>query len=228
MYDINRVSAFIFDMDGTLIDSMSHWRRENRKFFERRSLPLPEELQGDIDTMTSGALVRRFMDLYPGAITYQEGMSEYMECMKVHYDTDIGPKPGALEFLQALKDHGYRMCVATATYKEVAERALQRIGLLPYLEFVTDNVEVGVHKGDKEFFLRVADRLNVAPCECVMFEDAPYAMRAAKEAGMQIFAIEEKINLHDEKVMNAIFKLAQLYVMDFFEAIRKLFPEKSE
>ena len=79
--DISGVRAFLFDMDGTLLESMSHWRRENRKFFERRNLPVPENLHGEIDIMTSGALVRRFVEMYPDKITYEEGMREFMECM---------------------------------------------------------------------------------------------------------------------------------------------------
>ena len=218
-----RIRAFIFDMDGTILDSMLKWRSENKGFYERRSLPVPEDIRDNVDRITSGALVERYIKDHPGEITYQQGLREYVDRMVVHYDTDVFPKKGIERFLRLLKDKGYLLCVGTATPREIAKKALSKHGLLEYFLFVTDNEETGCTKSGAEYYCRVAERLGVKPEECVMFEDAPYAMRGAKSAGLLAFAVEETINLWDENKMKEIMELADLYVADFDDAAEKLF-----
>lgn len=220
------VRAFIFDMDGTILDSMPKWRSENRCFYERRSLAVPEDIADHVDRLTSGALVERYIKDHPGEITYQEGFREYLESMARHYETDVFPKKGIERFLKILKEQGYLLCVGTATPKEMAKKALEKHGLLEYFLFVADNAEAGCDKSKAEYFQRVAQRLGVRTDECVMFEDALYAMQGAKGAGCMVFAVEESINLWDAEKMRDIHALADLYVTDFDEAAEVLFPKE--
>ncbi|MBQ5771305.1 MAG: HAD family phosphatase [Clostridia bacterium] len=215
--------AVIFDMDGTLLDSMWAWRGENRFFLERNGLPIPEDLKDTIDVMSSHALARRVAKENPGRFTFDSVIDQYIESMSVHYETDVFPKKGAKAFLEKLKAAGIKMCVATATPREIAKKALEFHGLLEYFEFVTDDSESGVTKSKVEYYPIVTKRLGTAPERTVMFEDSLYAMRAAKAAGLTPFGIEERVHLGNSELMNDLKETASIFVKDFDEASEILF-----
>ncbi|MBR3929702.1 MAG: HAD family phosphatase [Clostridia bacterium] len=215
--------AVIFDMDGTLLDSMWAWRGENSRFLERHHLPIPEEYVEIINVLSSHALAHRIEKDYPDRFTFDSVIGEYLESMKKHYVTDIFPKKGAKAFLENLKAHKIKMCVATATPRENAKMALSQHGLDKYFEFVTDNQENGLSKSVPEYYDIVAERLGVKKERCVMFEDSLYAMKAAEAASLTPFAIEEQVHVGNEQLMKDIRETAALFVKDFDEANAILF-----
>lgn len=219
---LDRISAFVFDMDGTLIDSMGYWRGENRKFLARHGFPVPEDLENVIDTMSSHTFARIFSEAHPDEFPYERITSEYLGIMEELYRTVIPLKPGAREFLDFLKENGVRMCVATATPRETAKRALDRHGILEYFEFVTDDEENGMGKGDEAYFPNLAARMGLSTEECALFEDSRYAMISGRNAGMTVFAIEEAVYLNKPEVMRDIKDNAHFFVKDFYGAQRVL------
>lgn len=216
------IRAFIFDMDGTLIDSMRYWRGENRRFLARHGLPIPEDIAPTIDVMSSHAFGLRMVRDAPQRFRYEEIIAEYEDEMEKKYASIIPAKPGAAEFLDFLESRGYVLCVATATRRSTACMALDRQGFLEKMDFVTDGSDIGLGKGDPEYFRRLAAKLGVQPQECVLFEDSLYAMQGGKAAGLTVFAIEEFVYLHDEETMRAIAQTADLFVKDFYAAKRAM------
>ncbi len=211
----SRFKAMVFDMDGTLLNSMWYWRTMWREYIEAHGLPVPEELK---DAVLSGCgraceLIARDTGLDRRAIYH--GMLE--EMLARHYREDVNPKPFAAEVLDRFRREGFAVAVATATPRHLAEPALARHGLLEKLDSVTDTEEMASAKGDGQFFLNVAGRLGVKPSECVMFEDAVYAIRAAKQAGMAVVAIDEPISAPDREEIHA---LADRYIMGWDEMLR--------
>lgn len=215
--------AVIFDMDGTLLDSMWAWRGENRVFLERNGLPIPEEFVSGIDTMSSHAIARYVEKHYPDRFTFDSVIEQYLESMKKHYVTDVFPKKGAKAFLDKLREEGIKMCVATATPRENAKKALALHGLLEYFQFVTDDSENGVAKSKPEYYDIVVKRLGVLPERTVMFEDSLYAMKAAKAAGLTPFGIEERVHFPNAELMKDLRATAKIFVRDFDEASEILF-----
>ena len=108
-----------------------------------------------------------------------------------------------------------RLCVATGSPREYARNGLSRVGILDFFEFVTDNYERGdgVTKDNPEYFVHVAERLNTVPERCVVFEDALYAMKAAKAAGCRVVAIEETTAGSPEPIR----QLADRYIHSYKE-----------
>ena len=223
---LDSLRAFAFDMDGTLIDSMTYWRGENRKFLARHGYPVPPDLEDKLDTMSSHTFARIFSEAHPEAFSYEEICAEYLEIMEKLYQTVIPLKPGARELLSFLRERGVRLCVATATPRETAKRALKRHGILDAFEFVTDDAENGIGKGDPAYFPRLAERMGVRADEMALFEDSRYAMISGREAGLTVFAIEEAVYLRKPEVMRDIKAASHFFVKDFFEA-RRVFDDGS-
>ena len=208
----SKYRAMIFDMDGTLLDSMFYWRTIWREYIEAHNLVMPEELKDKVlyGCGKSCALIARDNAMDKQAL--YRGMLE--EMLGKHYREDVQPKPLAGDVLAKLKGEGYIVAVATATPRHLAEPALARHGLLEHVDLVTDVDEMGAQKSAPEFFLNVAKRLGVKPEECVMFEDAVYAMRSAKAAGMTVYAIDDPISWPDRTEIKA---LADRYLLHWGE-----------
>lgn len=204
--------AMIFDMDGTLLDSMFYWRTIWREYIEEYNLVMPEELK---DKVLNGCgksceLIARDNGLDKQTL-YRDMLEEMLGR---HYREDVQPKSFAPDILKKYKEEGYRVVVATATPRHLAEPALAKHGMLDYVDFVTDVEEMGASKSSPDFFLNVAKRLSVKPEECVMFEDAVYAIRSAKTAGMAVCAIDDPISWPDRE---KIKRLADRYILHWGE-----------
>lgn len=209
--------AVIFDMDGTLLNSMIYWRGENVEFLRRRGLPVPEEYKDTVYSISSRRFAGLMIEKYALPITREDAIKEYQHVMIGHYMTKVQPKKGALEYLRALRERGVKTCVATASPLRVATQALDRHGMLSYLAFVTDLREVGMDKDDPRFFKIVMERLGARAEETAMFEDSLYAMRGAKAAGLTVFGIEDAVHAGNPEMMREIHDICDVFVKDFDE-----------
>lgn len=208
----SRFKGAIFDMDGTILDSMGCWRSLNVKFLAKRGLPVPEEIRGQELITHSGAAARLYLEKYDLGMTVQEIIREFEDDMVPMYRNVIQPKPGGRECLRALREAGLALCVATVTPQRVAEEALRKHGLLELFEFVVCPADIGMSKSRPEFFQMVARRMNLAAGDCVVFEDALYAMRGAKAAGCAVVAVEDASAKPD---LPEILEICDVYVRDY-------------
>ena len=182
----------IFDMDGTLLESMLEWRKQNYAFCERHSIPMPEELKGREIETSSHKAARLFAALHPElGMDYAAIIREYEEYLDPIYRSRIEKKKGVLPFLTMLKAHGVKMCVATATPADIARRALEHHGITDYMEFIISEDTVGMPKSAPGYFPRVAGLLGIPADDTVVFEDALYAVKSASEAGMRVFTVRD-------------------------------------
>lgn len=206
----------IFDMDGTLIDSTPYWRLGAIEYLLSRHLPVPDNVLNGVFYRTSLASLAMAMKELHLDYDADEAWSEMTRRMRIHYANDVEGKPFAQDFLRMLTEKGVRCCVATAAPKEYAIEILDRLGFTPYLEHVYDNVEIGMKKESPAYFLRLAGLLGAAVDECMLFEDALYSIRSAREAGMRVTAIAEPCMRMDQ---TAIRELAERFVQDYRELL---------
>lgn len=180
----------IFDMDGTLVDSMGYWQQLGREFLTGKAVT------GDIDgilqrtkpmTMeeSSALFVREFG--LPG--TPESVMAEMNSVMDSHYRKDVLLKPGVEAYLEALRQRGVSMCVASATPEPLVRICLERLGIAHYFSFLLSCDAVGVGKSRPDVYLEAARRLGAQPCETAVYEDALFAAETARDAGFYVAAV---------------------------------------
>jgi HAD superfamily hydrolase (TIGR01509 family) len=208
----SKLKGAIFDMDGTILDSMGHWRSLNVEFLKKRGLPVPEEIQGQELITHSSAAARLYLEKFDLGMTIEEVIREFEDDMGPLYESVILPKPGAVKCLRALHAAGLKLCVATVTPKGVAEKVLMRHGLLGLFEFVVCATDTGLKKSGAEFFHEIAGRMNLKASDCVVFEDAVYAMRGARAAGCAVVAIEDASASPD---LPEILEICDVYMHDY-------------
>ena len=177
----------IFDMDGTLIDSMVFWKNLATEYLTSKGiLQIPADILEQIKPMTmseSAALFRREFGL-TGDVEAQ--MNEMMED---HYRNDIPLKSGVWEYLENLHRQGVRMCVASATAEHLMESCLTRLGVRQYFEFLLSCETVGAGKRSPLVYQEAARRLGAVPGQIAVYEDALYAVQTAKAAGFHVVGV---------------------------------------
>ncbi len=208
----DRFDAVIFDMDGTLLDSMPYWRRINYDFLARRGLEPPEEIRADLMSVSNRVAAKLYIEKFSLGLTLEQVLEEYQRLMAGYYQRDIQPKPHVAQYLDHLKARGKRLCVGTASPRKLACPALARHHLLEKFEFVMSAFDEGIPKEGPAFYLEAAQRLGLPPNRCAMFEDALYAMEGAKAAGLWVMGIEEKIQA---PFAQKIRDICDVYIQDF-------------
>ena len=188
-----QVKYIIFDMDGTLLDSLSVWADSDREFINGQGQ--------DYDPVHSLAMKKMHFDSaceylvrsFSLPFTPEETGRRILEIVEKRYLTDIPLKEGAEEFLEAAHKAGIKMCVATSNKKSLAEGALQGLGIMKYMEFVLTSDEVGCGKESPMIFLKAAEMLGGTPAETAVFEDSIHAVLSAKEAGFRVVGVYDPL-----------------------------------
>ena len=216
MFDFD-FDAAIFDMDGTLLDTMPYWRYTSLEYLLAHQLPVEPEVLTRMYSTSSRKLLMEVGERMGLRIDRREMISELEGYMNRHYLYDASFKrPSVPAFLARLRAEGIRMCVATGSPRQFAHNGLKRLGLLDYFEFVTDNYE-GAHTKDQPgYFDDVLARLGARADRCWVFEDALYAMKSAKASGLRVCAIEEGTQAADRDGIRA---LADVYITDYAELL---------
>lgn len=208
-------SAAIFDMDGTLLDTMPYWRYTTLEYLLARGLPVTDEVLLRMYATSSRRLLTEYLGKLGLPVDREAMVAELEGYMNRHYLYDARLKvPSVPAFLERLRQAGVRLCVATGSPREYARNGLKRLGLLDYFEFVTDNYEGAFTKDRPGYFDALLERLGVPAERCWVFEDALYAMESAKATGLRVCAIEDDAQRASR---DAIRALADVYIRDYSE-----------
>ena len=207
--------AAIFDMDGTLLDTMPYWRYTTLEFMLAHQMPVSDALLTRMYKTSSRRLVMEVAAQNDLKLDRQAVIGEMERYMNRHYLCDANLKcPSVPAFLERLKGAGVRMCVATGSPRVFARNGLRRLGILDYFDFVTDNYACALTKDKPGYFVNLLARLGATRERCWVFEDALYAMESAKAAGLRVCAIEDDSQLADRERIKA---LADVYIRDYGE-----------
>lgn len=179
----NRLKAAIFDLDGTLLDSMGVWFQVDRNFLLRRGIEMPADYSHTIAPMGFPLAAKYTKERFSLPETEGEIMTEWHEMAVSAYANDVPAKPHAIEYLHHLISNGIPVAAATASQPEFYIPALRRLSMLDLFSSVTEISEVARGKGHPDVYLRAAERLGMHPHDCAVFEDIPAGILGAKAGG---------------------------------------------
>ncbi len=207
-----RLQGAIFDMDGTLLDSMPIWQSLGSETLSRRGY-LPEPGLDDklriMSLRQSAEYCKAHYDL-PEAV--EEIMAQTDAMVDDFYRSQVTAKPGVDRFLSLLKMQGVWMYIVTATDRAQAEAALERTKLRDYFRGIITCTQAGIGKDDPEIFEMAMRRLRSNKRDTVVFEDSLYAIRTAKAAGFRVAGVYDPFNEADQ---GAIREESDYYIHSF-------------
>ena len=210
------IKAVIFDMDGTLIDSMWIWPTVDKLFFEKEGLPMPETLQKDIEGLSMHATAEYFINNFSIRYEVEELISVWNEMAMFEYLHEVPFKPGAKTFLENLKKNNIKMGIATSNSRELVEAADASLHFSDYIECIVTSKEVPKGKPEPDIYLEVAKHLQVSPAQCLVFEDVPQGILAGVRANMKTCAIQDDFSKDMEKEKR---ELADYFINSYDEIV---------
>lgn len=211
---LTNIKAVIFDLDGTLVDSMWIWKSIDIEYLERKGYELPVDLQKSIEGMSFTETAQYFKTTFNLSDTVDEIKDEWYDMAKDYYAHRIPLKEGAYAFLELLKEKGIKLGVATSNSKDLAMLSLKNHKIDSFFETIRTSCEVDRGKPHPDVYLQAAEDLEVKPEECLAFEDTYAGALAAKRAGMRVVGVEDAISLPYKA---EILEIAEAYIKDYNE-----------
>lgn len=189
---MGQYTGAIFDLDGTLLDSMWIWDQIDIDFLAKRGIyEVPADYQETIATFgaekTAVYTIERFgLDDKP-----EDLVQEWLDMAHDYYVNRLSLKEGVYDYLCYLHEKGIPMAVATSSDIQLVKPCLERTGVFPLLKTVITVKEAGRGKMFPDIYYEAALRLGCRPEECLVFEDVLEAAQTAKSAGFPVVGVAE-------------------------------------
>ena len=193
----------IFDVDGTLLDSMPIWEDAAARFLAGLGIRAQEGL-GDIMfrmSLDEGAVYLK--NTYGLDMSVEEVKAGVLGVIRDFYVNQVQPKAGVREFLKELSSRRIPMYIATSSNREHIRAAFERLGLYEYFDGMITCEEAGAGKREPTIFLLAAQRMGLAPQDIFVFEDVIHAVRTAGRAGFVTVGVYDEASASDNEAMRA-------------------------
>lgn len=208
--------AVIFDLDGTLVDSMWMWYDIDVEYLGRFGIEVPDRLQADIEGMSFSETAVYFKERFNIPDPIDKIKDDWNKMAWDKYTNEVPMKQGAPDFIKACRERGILLGIATSNSRELVENIIAVHDLKGDFACIMTGCDVNKGKPAPDIYLAVANALNVAPADCLVFEDIIPGIQAGKSAGMEVCAIEDEYSVYqlDKKAA-----LADYFIKDYFELL---------
>lgn len=213
---LKNIKAAIFDLDGTLIDSMWVWEKIDIDYLAQKGLSVPSNLKDEINHLSFTQTAEYFKKRFNIDDDIETILSTWKSMAINNYSQNVKLKPGVVPFLNHLKNLGIKISLATSSNKDLLEPALISNNILSYFDAITTTDEVGKGKNNPDVYLLAAKKLGISPENCIVFEDILPAATGAKLANMKVVAVYDKAS---DSQKDALLKIADKYIYNFEELI---------
>ncbi len=220
---LEEIKGVIFDMDGTLIDSMWVWEEVDVDYVKRYQLVEPEGFYEAIEGMSFTDVAKYYKKTFPQIRDSVEQIkADWMEMGYRLYRDEVELKSGVKEFLEELKKRGIKIGIATSNDRDMTEMVLEARGILQEFDAICTSDEVKIGKPAPDVYLKAAEDLGVDPKDCLIFEDVPAGLMAGKSAGMKTCAVADKFSEDQIEKKRA---LADYFIQDYFEVLKGTYEQ---
>ncbi|WP_106450472.1 HAD family hydrolase [Trichococcus alkaliphilus] len=207
-----KLEAAIFDLDGTLLDSMPIWQGLGENYLLQKKLQPARGLQDALKKMSLPQAAQHFQAVYGLREAEETILSEITTLIADFYRYEVPLKAGVAEYLQKLQAQNVKMCIATATERHLAESALERLGIRKYFSTILTSSEVKAGKEDPLIYQRALEQLGAPSRKTVVFEDALHAIVTATAAGFRVVGVYDETSAQDRERIKA---LTEQYIYSF-------------
>lgn len=215
--------AAIFDVDGTLLDSMAIWEEVGARYLKRLGIQTEENLGRTLYAMTVPEAAGYLKETYALPLGKEQVAEGLRDTLRQYYYEEAPLKKGVKEVLEFLNRQGIPMVIASSSEKDHIEAAFRRLSIDSYFRKIYTCTEVGEGKGSPRIFQMAAHALGVEPADIWVFEDALYALETAKKAGFFTVGIYDRFS---DGAKEEIQQKADLYVEDWAQFMTYMKAEK--
>lgn len=209
------MNAYIFDLDGTLFDSMNIWEKIDIAFLKKRGIELPDDYIESVFSLSFDEAAKYTIDRFGLPDSVDELLKEWNDMAIWAYGNTVKLKPYAFEYINFLKKRSKKLAIATSLPSELYIPALQNNRIMEVFDTICSTDEVGHGKSKPDVFLHTANRLNIEPERCILFEDMLEAIKSAKNIGMTVYGVYDESSKND---WNQIQKIADDVIYSFKDA----------
>lgn len=211
---LNNIDAVIFDLDGSLVDSMWIWEQIDIEYLGRFGIELPENLQYEIEGKSFSETAHFFKERFQIPDSIQTIKDDWNKMAWDKYSYEVPLKNGVDLFLEYCKANGIKLGIATSNSRELVTNITAVHSLEGYFDCIMTGCDVEKGKPAPDIYLAVANKLQVEPPRCLVFEDIIPGIMAGKAAGMRVCAVED---LYSERQRAEKKKLADYYIEDYMD-----------
>lgn len=189
-----KFEAVIFDLDGSLVDSLWVWDKIDIDYLEKHSYQVPEDLNKIIEGMSFTEVAQYFKDRFSIEDDIEDIKAEWIEMAQKAYSEDVKLREGAEKFLEYIKSEKYRIGLGSSNTRSLIDATLDGNGISQYFESIRTSCEVSAGKPSPDIFLKVASDLDIPESKCIVIEDTFAGVQAAKRANMTVIGIYDEMS----------------------------------
>ena len=205
------IRGAIFDMDGTLLDSMSIWVNMGETYLRAIGYEPRADLNETFRPLSLRQAAEYFRREYGVPLSEEEIMTGINRMVEAFYREKAMPKPGVGDFLARLRNRGVKMCIASATDRYLVEIALTRCGIREYFSEIFTCTAVGSSKSQPQIFLTAMAHLGTEKPRTAVFEDAVHAAQTVRDDGFPLVGVYDR----HEKRQEVLRAISDCYLTDF-------------
>lgn len=204
----------IFDMDGTLIDSMNEWSNLCYNYLKSFNFDVPINIDEVVGKVTLERAAEIFEKEYPINLPKEKIYEQMLDHMAYFYKNKFKLKKGVEKYLLNLRENNIKMCVATGTNEKLARSCFKRLGIDNLFEEVFSCETYNVTKNTPDIYLMALKHMGGSIEEAMVFEDAPFAAITSKKAGFKTVGVFDECFKEEQHILKNI---CDKYIINFEE-----------